>query len=627
MAYSYGAGPPQQGPYGAAPPPMQGGAPGGYSAPYPPGAPYGHPPPPQPQPSPYHYANQSGAMQYGAAPGTSTAPPYGTAPQYGGPPPGAGGGGAGMDTVPSSKVLLKLSARDLIALDVTSQSDPLCVVKLRSPRTRNQWVELGRTERIKNNKHPEWAKSFEIDYFFEEKQDLYFGVWDSDGKSTNLDAHDHIGDVYTSVGQVVGEGSGAFTCDLVREGKGKRGVLHVHAEEMSPKASGEVRCQFRGEGLDKKDWFGKSDPFLTFASQSADGSFRKFHQTETIKNSLNPTWREFVVPMNIFCNGDYSRPIEIRCFDWDSDGQSDLIGFFQTSLGDLLSGSSWGLINPKKLPGGKKEKKGYKNSGVLHKLCVVVEETDSFMDFLLGGLEIMFTPAIDFTGSNGNPTLPNSLHYNSPYQMNEYEAAIRAIGAIIQDYDTDKLFPCYGYGAKLPNGSVSHEFPLNLNAKQPHVHGVEGIVQAYKTSLSSVQLWGPTNFAPIINQVSRLASESKANPLNDGRQYFVLLILTDGAISDTRATVDAIVNAAKMPMSIIIVGVGGADFSTMELLDGDDGHLKDSRQNVSQRDIVQFVPFRKFGGDSIGLARAVLAELPGQVVQYMKQHKLRAKRS
>ena len=50
---------------------------------------------------------------------------------------------------------------------------------------------------------------------------------------------------------------------------------------------------------------------------------------------------------------------------------------------------------------------------------------------------------------------------------------------------------------------------------------------------------------------------------------------------------------AKMPMSIIIVGVGGADFSTMELLDGDDGHLKDSRQNVSQRDIVQFVPFRK----------------------------------
>jgi hypothetical protein len=65
------------------------------------------------------------------------------------------------------------------------------------------------------------------------------------------------------------------------------------------------------------------------------------------------------------------------------------------------------------------------------------------MDFLIGGLEIMFTPAIDFTGSNGNPSLPNSLHYNSPYQMNEYESAIRAIGSIVEDYDADKQFPCF----------------------------------------------------------------------------------------------------------------------------------------------------------------------------------------
>ena len=65
------------------------------------------------------------------------------------------------------------------------------------------------------------------------------------------------------------------------------------------------------------------------------------------------------------------------------------------------------------------------------------------MDFLLGGLELMFTPAIDFTGSNGNPSLPTSLHYNTPYQMNEYERAIRAIGTIIQDYDADKQFPCF----------------------------------------------------------------------------------------------------------------------------------------------------------------------------------------
>ena len=41
-----------------------------------------------------------------------------------------------------------------------------------------------------------------------------------------------------------------------------------------------------------------------------------------------------------------------------------------TSLGELCGGTrdEYDLINPKKLPGGKKAKKGYKNSGVVHLL-------------------------------------------------------------------------------------------------------------------------------------------------------------------------------------------------------------------------------------------------------------------
>ena len=49
----------------------------------------------------------------------------------------------------------------------------------------------------------------------------------------------------------------------------------------------------------------------------------------------------------------------------------------------------------------------------------------------------------------------------SPYQMNAYAMALKAVGDIIQDYDSDKLFPAYGFGAKLPpDGKISHAFPL-----------------------------------------------------------------------------------------------------------------------------------------------------------------------
>lgn len=61
----------------------------------------------------------------------------------------------------------------------------------------------------------------------------------------------------------------------------------------------------------------------------------------------------------------------------------------------------------------------------------------------------------------GNPAQPTSLHYMSPYQLNAYGMALRAVGEIVQDYDSDKMFPALGFGARLPpDGRVSHEFAL-----------------------------------------------------------------------------------------------------------------------------------------------------------------------
>lgn len=78
------------------------------------------------------------------------------------------------------------------------------------------------------------------------------------------------------------------------------------------------------------------------------------------------------------------------------------------------------------------------------------------------------------------------------------------------------------------------------------------------------------------------------------QNYFVLLIITDGVITDMDHTRAAIVEASRLPMSIIIVGVGGADFSAMEFLDSDDKLLQAPSGVVASRDIVQFVPFRNF---------------------------------
>ena len=128
-----------------------------------------------------------------------------------------------------------------------------------------------------------------------------------------------------------------------------------------------------------------------------------------------------------------------------------------------------------------------------------------------------------------------------------------------------------------------------------------------------MELAGPTYFAPLMSEAFKLARICK----NEGSSiYQILLILTDGEIHDMDATVDLIVANTDVPISIIIVGVGAADFGNMVRLDGDNG-LFDSKGQKAMRDIVQFVPFRNIGDSPTLLAQELLAELPGQVVQYM----------
>lgn len=80
--------------------------------------------------------------------------------------------------------------------------------------------------------------------------------------------------------------------------------------------------------------------------------------------------------------------------------------------------------------------------------------------------------SLSLSFSAGNPSQSTSLHYMNPYQLNAYAMALKAVGEIIQDYDSDKMFPALGFGAKIPpDGRVSHEFPLVLTLPfESHQH-------------------------------------------------------------------------------------------------------------------------------------------------------------
>ncbi|XP_027857985.1 copine-9-like isoform X2 [Xiphophorus couchianus] len=515
-------------------------------------------------------------------------------------------------TVPATKIEVTVSCRNLLDMDTFSKSDPVVVLYVQGLGTK-EWREFGRTEVIENTLNPDFVRKFVLDYFFEEKQNLRFDVYNVDMRSCNLSKHkDFLGQIFCTLGEIIGSPGGRLERTLSGIPGKKCGSIVFTAEELS-NCRDIATMQFCANKLDKKDFFGKSDPFLVFYRSNEDGTFTICHKTEVIKNNLNPVWQSFTIPVRALCNGDYD--------------SHDFIGEFTTSYRELSRGQSqfnvYEVLNPKK----KGKKKKYVNSGTVTLLSFKVESEHTFVDYIRGGTQLNFTVAIDFTASNGNPSQPTSLHYMSPYQMNAYAMALKAVGEIIQDYDSDKLFPAYGFGAKLPpDGKISHGFPLNSNTENPNCVGIEGVLEAYFHTLRTVQLYGPTNFAPVINQVARCAAE-----VTDGSQYFVLLMITDGVISDMAQTKEAVVNAAALPMSLIIVGVGPAEFDAMEELDGDEVRVS-SRGRFAERDIVQFVPFRDYidrsGNQVLSMARLakdVLAEIPDQLMSYMKSRGIEAR--
>ena len=85
-------------------------------------------------------------------------------------------------------VQLNVSGKNLADLDLFSESDPYCKLKMKTGKF-GIFEEVGRTEVIDNNLSPKWVTQFKVNYVFERKQLLLFEVYDFDSAND----HEFIG--------------------------------------------------------------------------------------------------------------------------------------------------------------------------------------------------------------------------------------------------------------------------------------------------------------------------------------------------------------------------------------------------------------------------------------------------
>lgn len=516
----------------------------------------------------------------------------------------------------------------------------------RYPGRDSRWDRVGKTETVPNSLECTFATSFEIPYFFERAQKLAVDVFDRDVASESdqhIHRHDYLGSAEAPVPALVRAPGQKLKIPLSVPDKPnqKCGYVTFIAEYVTESKLRLNYDVFISAFPSRLSFSKGKGPYLT-VSRAPEGSVSasksaafSVSASATYPGSASSTplqlrppnsdsWITVMRTTKIGApkgKGDYELPRLTynyerfcRCDDdlplrfdisFEKRGKHRVVASAVSTLRQC--DSNGGVIELKTSHTGCFQ--GNDAGGRLLLKNRVVTEDNTFLDYIIGGCEISLVIAIDFTASNGDPKQNGTLHFWNPSEPNEYEMAIRAVGDILAAYDTDQLFPAYGFGAKLPPefAHASHKFTLT-SSPDPVCHTIDQVLNMYRETLYNVRLSGPTVFSEIVEAAAEHANREVTQ--ND-QSYTILLIVTDGVISDVDNTLQEIAKATSLPLSIVIIGVGEADFSNMELLDGDDLDR--------ERDIVQFVKFRQYRTTPEVLRAMVLEEIPGQLVQYMKQ--------
>ncbi|NXF37453.1 CPNE7 protein, partial [Nyctibius bracteatus] len=498
-----------------------------------------------------------------------------------------------------SKVELRVSCRHLLDRDTLNKSDP-CVLLLM--QAQGQWMEVGGWGGIAGTHRGGAGCHRGCDGAGHGVLGMGFGVA---GMGTGAEAAPwgwRWGESHCTGCRRRCGGGCVAPCPFPPRG-------HLSSQVISEEISGNngyVELAFRAKKLDDKDLFSKSDPFLEIYRVDDDGSEQLVYRTEVVKNNLSPIWEPFKVSLNSLCSCEEKRKLRCVVWDYDSRGKHDFIGEFFTTFEEM-----------QKAMGENKVGAGTTACGVTPACCQQspLQETPPNSSSGVGAV----LPSLPHSLGKGwwgwaprGKLAPDGVAGSGGRRLHPGAAGCGAAGlwgCIIVGLHHcgatgfDKKFSALGFGARIPpKYEVSHDFAINFNPDNDECEGIQGVVESYQSCLPKIQLYGPTNVAPIISKVARVAADEERT--KEASQYFILLILTDGVVTDMADTREAIVRASYLPMSIIIVGVGNADFTDMQILDGDDGVLRSPRGEPVLRDIVQFVPFREF------------KNVPKQVVEY-----------
>ena len=271
----------------------------------------------------------------------------------------------------STDAIMHISCIDLPKTDKHSKTDPFVIFYMLN---KLNWEKIASTEVIQNTQNPQFVKTINTKFYFEEKQSIKFEVYDQDDPDlSNLTKQEFIGSVETTLGEI-------FSC------KGKEYDINGHTKKGKLKVISEVAKKCKTNAIIKAILC-KAGTFLSISK-------KQINPLPVYKSEVSKSSRQVLKPIklncSVICDGDNSQPIVFEVFQYKQNGDHIKLSSIEYSLSQLIETTPPGQY--------------------LELQNVKIEEANTFLDYVLAGYSISLSIGIDFTASNLPPSNPNSLH-------------------------------------------------------------------------------------------------------------------------------------------------------------------------------------------------------------------------
>eukprot|EP00004_Rigifila_ramosa_P004461 TRINITY_DN14935_c0_g1_i1.p1 TRINITY_DN14935_c0_g1~~TRINITY_DN14935_c0_g1_i1.p1 ORF type:complete len:561 (-),score=100.13 TRINITY_DN14935_c0_g1_i1:83-1765(-) len=491
-------------------------------------------------------------------------------------------------------------------------------------------ILLGNTERIQDSVDPQWTRAINVSLEQMQQMKLVIRVYSAALNVEDIKQHRLVGsaefDFSAWVNSRTGEHSQVFSLKTAPNSQELRGRVEVTYTKRTRARDQLLFLKLSLSSPPIASIFLRISRYHGSSYAAADPAlpehWRRVHQTETLNNKspLNARFAPISLSQQLLCGYDYDRPILIELVQkpslWNFFARDVLVlGFVKTTVRDITgigrharNTSAPVNVSP---PLASREPPAFARTPP-KQMHVITQQTQLMfenVDFLEEkSFSEWISAGFDIEVSFG---LQCSLKSNMPL----LEQALTLFGEAISTHDTDKQFPVYGLGNSVPNGFMSFVSDSDLSAC---VTGIDRVCDCVARRISSLSL-APLRLAPIIGYVSGQAAQNK---LRNALKYHVLVLFVDGNLVDERESIDELVKASALPMSVFIVGVGSNSHTpVMDRLDSDQYPLLSSGNVFAQRDIVKFVKFESVDvtGRMSPAHRQALGEIPKQFLEHMLQ--------